>query len=90
MFRFSLLLRRVRQVLQTNILLLQVDVAETAIEEYLAGVQLELQAQLLVVDVAVAAEIQEGVVEVCQCLLKIAQEEVRNSLLEVCHGEVLV
>jgi hypothetical protein len=50
-----LLLCSERQVLQTGVSLLQVDVAETTVEEHLARVQLELQAELLVIDVVVAA-----------------------------------
>jgi hypothetical protein len=79
-----------RQILQTRISLLEVDVAKTAVEQDLAGVQLELQAQLFVVDVVVATQVQECVVEVGERLLKVAHEEVRDTLLEVCDGEILV
>jgi hypothetical protein len=88
--RNHLLLRGERQILQTSVSLLQVDVAETTIKQNLAGVKLELQAELLVVDVVVAAQVQEGVVEVCKRLLEVAHEEVGYALLEVCDGEVLV
>jgi hypothetical protein len=45
---------------------------------------------LLIVDVVVAAEVEESVVEVGEGLLKVAHEEIGHALLEVCNGEVLV
>jgi hypothetical protein len=65
-----------RQVLQACVPLLQVYVAQAAIEQDFARVQLELQAQLFVVDVVVAAQVQERVVEVGERLLEVAHEEV--------------
>ena len=88
--RNHLLLRSEGQILQTRIPLLQVDVAETTVERDLAGIQLEFQAKLFVVDVVVAAQVQERVVEVGQRFLEVAHEEVGHALLEVCDGEVLV
>jgi hypothetical protein len=78
------------KILQTGIALLQVDVAQTAVEEDLARVELELEAELLVVDVVVAAQVEQRVVEVCEGLLEVAHEEVGDALLEVGDGEVLV
>ena len=78
------------QILETSLSLLQVDVAETTVEQHLTGVQLKLQAQLLVVDVVVSAQVQQCVVEVGEGLFKVAHEEVGDTLLEVCNCEVLV
>lgn len=86
----DLLFRSERQVLHTSILLLEVDVAETTIEEYFARVELELQTQLLIVDVVVPAEVKQGVVEVGQRFLEITHEEVGHTLLEIGDGEVLI
>ena len=85
-----LLLDGVLQILQTGVHLLEVDVAETAVEQDLARVQLEQQAQLRVVDQCVAAEVEEGVVEVGEGLFEVAEQEVGDTLLEVGDGEVLV
>ena len=90
MVRHHFLLRSEGQILESSISLLQVDVAKTAVEEHLTGVQLELQAELLVVDVVVAAQVQQRVVEVGKRFLEIAHEEVGHTLLEVCDGEILV
>ena len=78
------------QILQTGVSLLQVDVAQTAVEEDLTRVELELEAELLVVDVVVAAQVEQRVVKVCEGLLEVAHEEVGDALLEVGDGEVLV
>lgn len=78
------------QVLHSSVLLLQIDVAQTTIEEHFAGVELELEAELLIVDVVVSAEVEEGVVEVCEGLFEVAHEEVGYTLLEVSYSQVLV
>lgn len=52
--------------------------------------KLEPQAQLLIVDPFIASKIEQGVVEVCQCLFKVAEEEVGNALLEICYSEIRV
>lgn len=90
MIRNHLLLRRIRQILHTSLLLLQIDVAQPAIEQHLARIQLELQPQLLIVDTVVPAEIEQCVVEVGKSFLEVAHEEVGYALLEVCDGEVPV
>jgi len=46
------------EILHTSFLLLQVHVTETTIEEDFAGVEFELQAQLLIIDVGVASEVE--------------------------------
>jgi hypothetical protein len=69
---------------------LQIDVAETAVEQNLTGVQFEEQTQLRIVDHGVASEVQERIVEVGQSLFKVAQEEIGNSLLEVGDCEILI
>lgn len=86
----NLLLGRKRQVLQTSISLLQVDVAKTAVEQHLARVEFELEAKLFVVDVVVASQVEKGVVEISQRFLEVAHQEIGNTLLEVCDGKVLV
>jgi hypothetical protein len=86
----NLLLGRKRQVLQTSISLLQVDVAKTAVEQHLARVELKLEAKLFVVDVVVASQVEKGVVEISQRFLKVAHQEIGNTLLEICDGEVLI
>ena len=86
----DLLLGGEGQILHSSVLLLEVDVAQTTVEEDLARVQLELQAQLLIVDVVVATEIKKRVVEVGKGLFEIAHEEVGHALLEVGDSEILV
>ena len=78
------------EILKTGIFLLKVHVAEATVEEDLAGVKLELEAQLLIIDVGVSSQVQQGVIEICQRLLKVTHEEVGDTLLEVCNCEVLV
>lgn len=85
-----LLLGGVLQVLHAGLCLLEVDVAQAAVEQHLARIELEQQAQLRVVDQRVAAEVEERVVEVGQSLLEVAEQEVGDAFLEVGHGEVLV
>lgn len=69
---------------------MKVNIAETAVEENLAGVQFELQAELLIVDVVVATEVQKSVVEIGQGFLEIAHQEIGYTLLEVGNGKILV
>ena len=85
-----LLLGRIPQILQTSFFLLEVDVTKAAVEKHLARVQLEHEPELLVVDGRVAAEVEEGIVEVGEGLLKVAEKEVGHALLKVCDGEVLI
>lgn len=85
-----LLLDGVLQILHTSFHLLQVDVAETTVEQDLARVELEDQPELPIVDQRVAAEVKKCVVEVRQGLLEITQQKVGNTLLKVSDGEVLV
>lgn len=85
-----LLLHSVRQVLQTSIFLLQVDVAKTTVEQNLAGIQLKQETELCVIDHGVASEVQQRVVEICQRLLEIPQKKVGYTLLEVSHSKILI
>lgn len=85
-----LLLDGVLQILHTSFHLLQVDVAETTVEQDLARVELEDQPELPIVDQRVAAEVKKCVVEVRQGLLEITQQKVGNTLLKVSDGEVPV
>lgn len=78
------------QILHTCILLLEVNVAETAIKEYFARIQLEKQTQLRIVDHGIASEVEEGIVEIGQGLFEIAEEKIGNALLEIRDGEVLI
>lgn len=43
-----------------------------------------------IVDHGIAAEVKESIVEVGKSLFKVAEEEVRDTLLEIGNGEVLV
>lgn len=85
-----LLLDGILQVLHASFHLLKVDVAQTTIEENLARIELEKKTQLSIVDQGVATKVEEGVVEVCQCFLKVGQKKVGDSLLEICNGEILI
>lgn len=86
----DLLLDGVRQVLHTGVLLLQVDVAQAAVEENFARVQLEEEAELGVIDHCVSAQVEEGVVEIGESLFEVAEEEVGNALLEIGDGKILI
>ena len=90
MIRRHLFPRGKLEILKTRSNLLEVDIAKPPIEEYLAGKQPELEAQLLVVNRGVAPQIEQGVIEVGQGLFEIAQQEVRYAFLEVGNGEILV
>ena len=85
-----LLLDGILEILHAGFHLLKVDVAQTTVEENFARIELEQKAQLPIVDQGVAAKVEEGVVEVCQCFLEVGQKEVGDSLLEICNGEILV
>jgi hypothetical protein len=54
----NLLLHGIGQILQTGLLLLQVDVAETSIEQNLTRVKLEEQTKLRIVDHSIASQVQ--------------------------------
>lgn len=86
----DLLLGRKLEILQPQPNLLEVDIAQPPIKQHLTREQPELEPQLLVVNRRVAAQIEQGVVEVGQGLFEIAQQEVRHAFLEVGNGEVLV
>lgn len=43
-----------------------------------------------IIDHGVAPEVEQGVVEVRQRLLEVPEQEIRDSLLKVCNGEILV
>lgn len=85
-----LLLDREHQILHAILLLLQIDVAQATVEEHLARVEFEEKAELGVVDHGVAAQIEQGIIEVGKGLFEVADEEVGDALLEVGDGEVLV
>ena len=85
-----LLLHGVSKILEAGLLLLQVDVAEPTVEQHFARVQLEQETQLRVVDHGVSSEVEQSVVEVRQGFLKIAQQEVGDTLLEVGYSQVLI
>ncbi len=48
----------VSQISHSNLFLLQVDVAQASIEEDFAGVQLEFETQLFVVDISVPSQVE--------------------------------
>jgi hypothetical protein len=78
------------EVFHTSVILLQVHITEASVEEYLAGVQPELQPQLLVINAWVSAQVEKGVVEINQSLFEVAIQEIGDALLEVCDGQILV
>lgn len=84
------LLRGEFQILKTRACLVQIDIAESPVEEDFAREQPELEPQLVVVDGCVAAQIQQSVVEISQRLFEIPQQEVRHAFLEVRNGEILI
>ena len=86
----DLLLGRKLEILQPQPNLLEVDIAQPPVKQHLTREQPELEPQLLVVNRRVAAQIEQGVVEVGQGLFEIAQQEVRYAFLEVGNGEILV
>lgn len=85
-----LLFRRILQVSHPSLQLLQVYVAKTSVEEHLTRIQLEFEAQLFVINVRITPEIKECVVEVDECFFEIADQEIGDTLLEVCDGQVIV
>jgi hypothetical protein len=86
----DLLLDCIRQVLHTSVFLLQIDVTQATVEENLAGVKLEKQTKLSVVDHRIAAQVEKSIVEIGKGLFEVAEEEVRDALLEVCDGKILI
>lgn len=86
----DLFLDGIRQVLHSGIFLLQVDVAQATVEEDLAGVKFEQEAELGVVDHGVAPEVEQGVVEVGQSLFEVTKQKVGYTLLEVGDSKILV
>lgn len=87
---FCFFLCRIGQIVHARLRLLQVDIAQSSVEEDFARVELVLQAQLLVVDGRVASKIEQRIVEVGERFFKVADKEIGHSLLEVRYGEVLV
>lgn len=86
----NFLLDSVLQIHHPRLHLLKVDVAKAAIEEHLTRVELKQQPKLGVVDEGVTAEVQKCVIEVRQCFFEITEEEIRDSLLKIRHGKILV
>lgn len=77
-------------VLQTSIFLLQIDVTQATVEEHLARIKLELKSELIVVYPSISTQVQECIVEVCQCFFEVAEKEVADALLEVGDCKILV
>lgn len=86
----NLFLDSILEILKTSFLLLQVNVAETTVEQNLARIQLEHETQLGVVDHCVTSEVEQGIVEVGEGLFEVAEQEVGDTLLKVGDGEVLI
>lgn len=86
----DLFLDGIGKVLEAGLLLLQVDVAEAAIKENLAGIELEHETQLRIVNHIIPAQVEQSIVEVGQSFLKVADEKVGHALLEVGDGEILI
>ena len=70
--------------------LAHVYLAQTLVEHDLCRVELELEAELLVIDVLVTTEIEEGTVKVPEGEVVPLEEEVGDPALEVGDGEELV
>lgn len=90
MVRSNLLFDSILEVLHSGAHLLQVDVAKATVEQDFARIQSEFQAQLLIINVRVATQVQERIIEVGEGFLEIANQKVRNSLLEIRDSKVLV
>ena len=60
-----------------------VDLSEAAVEEDLGRVELELEAELLIVDELVAAEVEQGLGKVVEGGVVALEEEVGDAALEV-------
>lgn len=86
----DLLFDRIAKISHASLLLLQVNVAQPAVEQHFTRKEFELQAELLVVDVGIPSQIQQRIIEVCQGLLEVTEEKIRDTLLEVGNGEVLI
>lgn len=85
-----LFLGSIGEILHSSVLLLQVYVAKPAVKEHFARVQLEEQPKLGIVNHCVAAEVQQGIVEIGQSLLEVAEKEIRDALLKVRNGKILI
>ena len=90
MFWFLLFFGRNAQVLHSRLFLLYVYRAQSPVEQHLTRVQSKIQAQLLILDISVSSQEPKRVVEIRHRLLKIANQEIRNALLEVCNCKVMV
>lgn len=78
-----LLTTSVLHVSETLLHLAHVDLSEASIEEDFGGVELELEAELLVVDELVSAEVEEGGGEVVVGSIVASEKEVGDTALEV-------
>ena len=78
-----LLTTSILHVCQALLHVAHVDLGETAVEEDFCGVELELEAELLIVDELVAAEVEEGGGEVVEGDVVAGEEEVGDAALEV-------
>lgn len=81
-----LLRARVLHVRKAIIDVAQVDLRQAYIEEYLGGEELELEAQLLVVDRLVPAQVEQRFFEVAQGEVVSPEKEVGDAALEVAGG----
>lgn len=81
-----LLRARVLHVRKAIIDVAQVDLRQAYIEEYLGGEELELEAQLLVGDCLVLAQVEQRFFEVAQGEVVAPEKEVGDAALEVARG----
>lgn len=77
---------RVLHVRKAAIDIAQIDLRHAFVEEHLSGEELELEAQLLIVDRLVAAQVDESFFEVVQREVVSPEEEVGDAALEVAGG----
>lgn len=56
--------------------MLQIHITQAAVEEDFTGIELELEAQLLIVDIGVSSKVKEGVVEIGQGFFEVTDQEI--------------
>ena len=71
------------QILHAKMLLLQVDITQSAVEDRFAEMQFILEPKLGIVNGIVATKTCDGIIEISQCFFKFSKKEVRHSALKV-------
>ena len=86
----NLFFHGVIQICHAGFCLLQIDVAQSSIEQDFTGEELEFKPQLIIVDEGIASQVEESVVEVCQCFLEVTNKEIGDTLLEICYSKKII